>query len=134
LPGSSPGSRSPAPSSSGIVATLPTLLGLIFPALSGIALGGTGLPDRGQRHRRDDEADRGAAPDAELRRIHPLMAAGECRVAMTVVVLLGAPGAGKGTQAPVLADHLGVPVLASGDLLRAAVAAHRRSGARPTAT
>jgi adenylate kinase len=42
---------------------------------------------------------------------------------MTVVVLLGAPGAGKGTQAPTLADHLGVPVLASGDLLRASVAA-----------
>jgi len=42
---------------------------------------------------------------------------------MTVVVLLGAPGAGKGTQAPMLAEHLGVPVLASGDLLRAAVAA-----------
>jgi adenylate kinase len=42
---------------------------------------------------------------------------------VTVVVLLGAPGAGKGTQAPVLAKHLGVPVLASGDLLRAAVAA-----------
>jgi adenylate kinase len=40
---------------------------------------------------------------------------------MTVVVLLGSPGAGKGTQAPVLAQHLGVPVLASGDLLRAAV-------------
>src|SRR6266850_1797552 len=45
------------------------------------------------------------------------------RRAMTVVVLLGAPGAGKGTQAPLLARHLGVPVLASGDLLRAAVAA-----------
>jgi adenylate kinase len=42
---------------------------------------------------------------------------------MTVIVLLGAPGAGKGTQAPALAAHLGVPVLASGDLLRAAVAA-----------
>jgi adenylate kinase len=41
---------------------------------------------------------------------------------MTVVVLLGAPGAGKGTQAPVLADRLGVPILASGDLLRTAVA------------
>ncbi|HEY8987756.1 MAG TPA: adenylate kinase, partial [Candidatus Limnocylindrales bacterium] len=40
-----------------------------------------------------------------------------------VVVLLGAPGAGKGTQAPVLAKHLDVPVLASGDLLRAAVTA-----------
>jgi adenylate kinase len=42
---------------------------------------------------------------------------------MTVVVLLGAPGAGKGTQAPALAERLGVPVLASGDLLRAAVTA-----------
>ncbi len=42
---------------------------------------------------------------------------------MTVVVLLGAPGAGKGTQAPILAERLGVPILASGELLRAAVAA-----------
>ena len=41
---------------------------------------------------------------------------------MTVIVLLGAPGAGKGTQAPALASRLGVPVLASGDLLRKAVA------------
>jgi adenylate kinase len=38
------------------------------------------------------------------------------------VVLLGAPGAGKGTQAPILAERLGIPVLASGDLLRTAVA------------
>ncbi len=42
---------------------------------------------------------------------------------MTVIVLLGAPGAGKGTQAPVLAELLQIPVLASGDLLRSAVAA-----------
>jgi adenylate kinase len=41
---------------------------------------------------------------------------------MTVIVLLGAPGAGKGTQAPALAERLDIPVLASGDLLRAAVA------------
>jgi adenylate kinase len=40
-----------------------------------------------------------------------------------VIVLLGAPGAGKGTQAPVIAEHLGVPILGSGALLRAAVAA-----------
>jgi adenylate kinase len=40
---------------------------------------------------------------------------------MRVVVLLGAPGAGKGTQAPLLADHLGIPVVATGDLFRAAV-------------
>ena len=35
----------------------------------------------------------------------------------------GRPGSGKGTQAPILAQALGVPILASGDLLRAAVAA-----------
>lgn len=46
-----------------------------------------------------------------------------------MVVLLGAPGAGKGTQAPVLAGRLGVPILASGDLLRAAVAARTGLGA-----
>jgi adenylate kinase len=47
---------------------------------------------------------------------------------MTVIVLLGPPGAGKGTQAPLLAEHLGVPVLASGDLLRAAAAARTSLG------
>jgi adenylate kinase len=41
---------------------------------------------------------------------------------MTIAVLLGAPGAGKGTQAPLLAKRLGVPVLASGELLRAEAA------------
>ena len=40
---------------------------------------------------------------------------------MNVVVLLGAPGAGKGTQATGLADRLGIPVVATGDLFRAAV-------------
>lgn len=41
---------------------------------------------------------------------------------MTVAVLLGAPGAGKGTQAPLLAKRLDVPVLASGELLRSEAA------------
>jgi len=41
---------------------------------------------------------------------------------MAVVVLLGAPGAGKGTQAPIVAQHLGVPILGSGDLLRGVAA------------
>lgn len=40
---------------------------------------------------------------------------------MTVVVLLGAPGAGKGTQAAILAERLGIPHVATGDLFRAAV-------------
>jgi adenylate kinase len=47
---------------------------------------------------------------------------------MTVVVLLGAPGAGKGTQAPILARRLDVPILASGDLLRSVVASGSELG------
>src|SRR3954451_16530592 len=47
---------------------------------------------------------------------------------VTVIVLLGAPGAGNGTQAPILVERLGVPVLASGNLLRAAVAARTPLG------
>jgi adenylate kinase len=39
---------------------------------------------------------------------------------MRIIVLLGAPGAGKGTQAHVLARHLGLPRVATGDLFRAA--------------
>ena len=39
------------------------------------------------------------------------------------VALLGPPGAGKGTQADLLAEHLGVPAVGTGELLRAAVAA-----------
>lgn len=37
------------------------------------------------------------------------------------ILLFGKPGAGKGTQAPRLADALGVPTLATGDVLRNAV-------------
>jgi adenylate kinase len=40
---------------------------------------------------------------------------------VTVLVLLGAPGAGKGTQAGVLSERLGIPHVATGDLFRAAV-------------
>jgi adenylate kinase len=38
-----------------------------------------------------------------------------------VVVLLGAPGAGKGTQAQILSNRLGLAHVATGDLFRAAV-------------
>jgi adenylate kinase len=39
------------------------------------------------------------------------------------LVLLGAPGSGKGTQATRLREHLQVPHVSTGELLRAAVAA-----------
>ncbi|MBM6917164.1 adenylate kinase [Intestinimonas butyriciproducens] len=37
------------------------------------------------------------------------------------LVILGAPGAGKGTQAGLLADRLGIPTISTGNLLRAAM-------------
>jgi adenylate kinase len=40
---------------------------------------------------------------------------------MTILVLLGGPGAGKGTQARMLAESLGMVHVATGDLFRAAV-------------
>jgi adenylate kinase len=44
------------------------------------------------------------------------------------LILLGAPGAGKGTQAAALADHFGVPHISSGELLRRQVAAGTELG------
>ncbi len=44
------------------------------------------------------------------------------------LVLLGAPGSGKGTQATRLREHLQVPHISTGELLRAAVAANTALG------
>ncbi|VAW69857.1 Adenylate kinase, partial [hydrothermal vent metagenome] len=44
------------------------------------------------------------------------------------LVLLGAPGSGKGTQAKLLIEHLEIPQVSTGDLLRAAVEAQTPLG------
>jgi len=44
------------------------------------------------------------------------------------LILLGPPGAGKGTQAKVLIESYGIPQLSTGDILRSAIAAKTPMG------
>src|SRR4029079_12935856 len=66
----------------------------------------------------DGEADRDAAQPAQLRRVPEVVR----------VVLLGPPGAGKGTQAQIIAGELGVPAISTGDIFRANVSGQTELG------
>jgi adenylate kinase len=54
----------------------------------------------------------------------------EKHIAVGPIVLLGAPGAGKGTQAKLIAGHYGIPHISTGDILRDNVARRTDLGRR----
>lgn len=49
---------------------------------------------------------------------------------MNKLILLGPPGAGKGTQADLICDYLSIPKISTGDMLREAIASGSELGKR----
>ena len=114
-----------------IVAVSPSLLGLDLPRPRRDRPRRHEPADRRVRRRRDDEADRGAADDAQLRRLHPMTSAaptaGPVRRGSTpgprMTVDRAPRGAGgrQGDPGRPARGALGIPHVATGDLFRAAV-------------
>jgi adenylate kinase len=46
------------------------------------------------------------------------------------IILLGAPGAGKGTQAEKISDKFGIPTISTGFIIRSAISANTEIGNR----
>ena len=81
--------------------------------------------DRGRRRARHDAADGVADDDALLRGLPQVAASARVRI-----LILGPQGSGKGTQAKRIAAAYGIPHVATGDILRAAVADGSELGAQ----
>ena len=82
-------------------------------------------PHRGGRRARHHAPDGVADDDAPLRRLP------EVAPSPLDIVILGPPGAGKGTQADAISADAGIPHIATGDMLREAMRGrHARSAAR----
>jgi adenylate kinase len=58
---------------------------------------------------------------------------GVASVPQVNLVIFGAPGSGKGTQADLLASKLGIPKISTGDILRAAIKENASVGAQAMA-
>src|SRR5262249_17008802 len=68
-------------------------------------------PDRGRGRPGHGQADRKPASAAQLRGLPQVVR----------LVLVGPPGAGKGTQAQLIASHLPIPKVSTGDIFRSNV-------------